>query len=90
MQAADVFFGGICFFWALLAPLAMLTGHQWRRPLLCAAGMLVIFAAWHASASLFLSAPHVLLSALAIVWDGRFRRLCRRQAVGKKRLSRRD
>ena len=68
MQAADVFFGGICFFWALLAPLAMLTGHQWRRPLLCAAGMLVIFAAWHASASLFLSAPHVLLSALAIVW----------------------
>ena len=68
LEAADVLFGGACFFWAVVAPFVMLSGARWRPVLFYAAGMLVIFAAWYAAVVLFANDLYVLLGVLSLVW----------------------
>lgn len=69
LPAADMLFGGICVFWVLLAPLAILSDTQRiRRELFLAAGLLLIFSAWYAAVNLFVNDLYALLSALIIVW----------------------
>ena len=68
LAATDAMFGLACVFWAGAAPLLMLSDFPLRRAAFYAAGMLTIFAAWHASAVMFVHDSAALVSALAIVW----------------------
>ncbi len=68
LAAADAMFGLACFFWTAAAPLVLLTNLRLRRTAFYAAGILVIFSAWYASAVMIVNHSDILLSLLAIVW----------------------
>ena len=68
LEAGDVFFGVICFFWAFIAPLFILTNYRMPRMIYCAVGMMIIFSTWYAATSLFLNFLYVLLAIMAVVW----------------------
>ena len=67
-SAMEIALGGVCLFWAVGAPLMMLSMREPRRIVLCIIGMGVIPAAWYASVWLFVEHLYALPAVLAIVW----------------------
>ncbi|MGI9298382.1 MAG: phosphatidate cytidylyltransferase [Gammaproteobacteria bacterium] len=87
LGAADAMFGGACLFWATAAPALMLSGFPLRRAAFYAAGMLTIFAAWYASAVMFVNDPDALLAVLAVVWTADSAAYFVGRRWGKKQMS---
>ena len=86
-DAADALFGAACLFWAAAAPILMLSAAPFRRAAYYAMGMLMIFAAWYASAVMAVYHTDVLLSVLALVWTADSAAYFIGRRWGKNRMS---
>ena len=86
LTAADAVLTVVCGWWALVAPWSL--RHQWRRRLwFLALGMLLLFAAWHAAAILFIGNVYVLAAVLAVVWTSDSAAYFFGKAMGRHRMA---
>ena len=67
LPAQRFFIGTVVCFWALVAPWWLLQGWSLPRPLMGAAGMLLLFAAWLAARTLFVQDWDLLVLGIVVV-----------------------